>query len=206
MPLPIPSCPGSAAVLLASHCSLRRGEILALRRGDVDLLYCTVTVRRAVVSLATGELFMGDPKTAAGRRMIAIPDVMVPALEDHSASHVAAPSDSLLFTGERGGPLRPQVLQSAWDEARRQAVLQYPHFHACGTTATPGRQPPARARQNSWPGWDTRALQLRRSISTPPPIAIGRSPLLSVSEKNHLPQCLRSPPPSVDPRDLTGAG
>ena len=118
-----------AAVLLASYCSLRRGEILALRRGDVDLLHGTVTVRRAVVSLATGELFMGDPKTAAGRRTIAIPDVIVPALEDHLTSHVAVPPDSLLFTGEKGGPLRPHVLQAAWDKARRQTGLQYLHFH-----------------------------------------------------------------------------
>jgi integrase len=60
-----------AAVLLAAYCSLRKGEILALRRGDVDLLHGTVSVRRAVVSLASGELYMGDPKTAAGRRTVA---------------------------------------------------------------------------------------------------------------------------------------
>jgi len=82
-----------------------------------------VTVRRTVVSLATGELFVGDPKTAAGRRTIAIPDVIVPALEDHLTSHVAAPPDSLLFTGEKGGPLRPHVLQAGWDKARRQTGL-----------------------------------------------------------------------------------
>ena len=50
-------------------------------------------------------------------------------VEDHLASHVAAPSDSRLFTGERGGPLRPHVLQSAWDKARRQTGLQYLHSH-----------------------------------------------------------------------------
>jgi len=57
------------------------------------------------------------------------PGQVTAALEDHLASHVAALPDSLLFTGEKGGPLRPHVLQSAWDKARGQTGLQYLHFH-----------------------------------------------------------------------------
>jgi integrase len=118
-----------AAVLLASFCSLRRGEVLALRRGDVDLLHCTVAVRRAVVNLNTGELFIGEPKTAASRRTIAVPGVIIPALEEHLSEYVLASPDSPLFTGEKGGPLRPHVLQAAWDDARRKTGLQGLHFH-----------------------------------------------------------------------------
>ncbi len=195
-----------AAVLLASYCSLRRGEILALRRGDVDLLHGTVTVPRAVVSLATGELFMGDPKTAAGRRTIAIPDVIVPALEDHLTSHVAAPPDSLLFTGEKGGPLRPHVLQAAWDKARRETGLQYLHFHDRRHSGNTGRRPPARARRSSWPGWATPARQLRCGISTPPPIVIGRSPLLSARwENGRSPQCRTLPRLGAGPHERKNA-
>jgi len=118
-----------AAVLLASFCSLRRGEILALRRGDVDLLHCTVTVRRAVVNLNTGELFIGEPKTAAGRRTVAIPAVIIPVLEQHLVEYVLVAPDSPLFIGEKGGPLRPHVLQAAWDKAREETGLQGLHFH-----------------------------------------------------------------------------
>jgi len=117
------------AVLLASFCSLRRGEILALRRGDVALLLCKVTVRRAVVNLATGELFIGEPRTAAGRRTIAVPPVIIPALEEYLAEYVVVSPDSPLFTGEKGGPLRPHVLQVAWDNARKKTGLQGFHFH-----------------------------------------------------------------------------
>ena len=190
-----------AAVLLASYCSLRRGEILALRRGDVDLLHGTVTVRRAVVSLATGELFMGDPKTAAGRRTIAIPDVIVPALEDHLTSHVAAPPDSLLFTGEKGGPLRPHVLQAAWDKARRQTGLQYLHFHDLrhsGNTGASTAELMARMGHAS--------AQLRCGISTPPPIVIGRSPLLSARwENGRWPRCRTLPRLIAGPHERKNA-
>jgi len=77
----------------------------------------------------------------------------------------------------------------------------------CGTAATPGLRPPAPARRNSWPGWATRALQLRCGISTQPPIAIGRSPPPSAHSGNrHLPQCLRPSRLSADPRDRARAG
>jgi len=118
-----------AAVLLAAFCSLRRGEILGLRRGDVDLLHATVTIRRAVVSLADGTLYVGDPKTAAGRRTVAIPRVILPALKEHLGRFVAPTVDALLFTGEKGGPLRPHVLQAAWNKARNLTGLRHLHFH-----------------------------------------------------------------------------
>lgn len=118
-----------AAVLLASFCSLRRGEILGLRRSDVDLLHDVVTVRRAVVSLADGTLQIGDPKTAAGRRTVAIPRVIVGPLEEHLEQFVVPGPDAPLFVGEKGSPLRPHVLQAAWDTARRKTGLQHLHFH-----------------------------------------------------------------------------
>jgi hypothetical protein len=40
-----------------------------------------------------------------------------------------APTDSLLFTDEKGGPLRPHVLPAAWDKARGQTSIQHLHFH-----------------------------------------------------------------------------
>ncbi|HET9731934.1 MAG TPA: tyrosine-type recombinase/integrase [Acidimicrobiales bacterium] len=116
-------------VLLAAFCSLRRGEILALTRADIDLLHRRVTVRRTVVSLRDGKLLAGPPKTAAGRRTVAIPTVIVPDLEAHFAEFVDAASDALLFTGEKGGPLRTHVLQKEWDKARSGLGLNHLHIH-----------------------------------------------------------------------------
>jgi hypothetical protein len=54
--------------------------------------------------------------------------VILPALEDHLATHFAGSPDSFLLTGEKGGPLRPHVLQSAWERppAARPPVSPFP--------------------------------------------------------------------------------
>jgi len=116
-------------VLLAAYCSLRRGELLGLQRGDLDLLHGTLWVRRAIVSLRDGNLLVGEPKTEAGYRRIAIPSLIVPDLDDHLGSYVAPTPDALLFTGEKGGPLRPHVLQIEWNKARAALGLEHLHLH-----------------------------------------------------------------------------
>jgi integrase len=55
--------------------------------------------------------------------------VIVPALEEHLDRCAAGSAEVLLFTGEKGGPLRPHVLQAAWDKARAQTALGHLHFH-----------------------------------------------------------------------------
>jgi len=108
-----------AIVLFAAWCQLRRGEILALRRRDLDLVHRTVHVGRSFVYLQDGRVVAKEPKTAAGRRTVAIPGNVVAALTDHLARHVRPEPDALLFTGERSGdPLRPHVLANTWRDAR----------------------------------------------------------------------------------------
>jgi integrase len=52
---------------------LRYGELAALGRRDIDADAATVTVRSAMVELATGEVIFGPPKTTAGRRTVTVP-------------------------------------------------------------------------------------------------------------------------------------
>jgi integrase len=118
-----------ALVVLSAWCGLRRGELLGLERGDVDLLRGTVTVQRAMHQLADGMLLVGPPKTEAGRRTIAIPPHVLPMIEDHLRAFVGAGPDDLVFTGEKGGPLRPHVLQKAWDQAKATTGLGHLHLH-----------------------------------------------------------------------------
>ena len=57
--------PYKAAVLLAAWGGLRRGEILALQRDDLDLEACTVSVHRNQVELLEmRKRFDSRPKTA----------------------------------------------------------------------------------------------------------------------------------------------
>ncbi len=118
-----------ACILLAAYCSLRRGELLGLQRGDLDLLHGTLWVRRAVVSLRGGNLLVGEPKTEAGYRRIAIPRLIVPDLTGHLDAYVGPKPDALVFTGEKGGPLRPHVLQAEWTRVRAELGLEDLHLH-----------------------------------------------------------------------------
>ncbi len=59
------------AVPLASWCALRFGEMIELRRADVDLSDEVIRIRRAAVKLtgAKGGHVVGEPKSSAGVRM-----------------------------------------------------------------------------------------------------------------------------------------
>ena len=72
-------------VLLAAWCQLRRGELLGLRRRDVDLLHGSVSVAVTRTKLMSGEMIDKAPKSDAGRRTVAVPSHVLPALHDSSA-------------------------------------------------------------------------------------------------------------------------
>lgn len=116
-----------AAVLLAAWCGLRRGEVLALRRADVDIDAGTVTVRRNRVELLESSVaFDADPKTDAGRRTVAVPPHVLPFLEEHLESWAG---DERVFVGRDGNPMRGDAVRQAFERARRQVSMDYFRFH-----------------------------------------------------------------------------
>jgi integrase len=117
------------ALMLASWCQLRRGEILGLQRGDIDELHWQLRVERAFVVHQDGKHAIGQPKTDAGRRVIAIPRNVAPLVSDHLAKYVGEGSEAWLFPGESGQPITPRTLDRAWDKARRAAGRPDLHLH-----------------------------------------------------------------------------
>jgi integrase len=95
-----------ALVLIAAFASLRWGELIALRRRDIDLRHGTVRVRRTINELPTGELLVGPPKSRAGMRHVAIPNRITTELKDHLGQFGESDLSGLIFTGEQGQPLR----------------------------------------------------------------------------------------------------
>jgi integrase len=85
-----------AMILLAAWCGLRFGEITELRRRDINLQRGVVHVHRAVTRV-NGEFVVTTPKSAAGRRDVAVPPHLLPLLENHLEEHTVAGPDALLF-------------------------------------------------------------------------------------------------------------
>jgi integrase len=116
-------------VLLATLCGLRVGELRALRQVNLDLLHRTVAVVEQYQQLGDGTLVLGPPKTDAGRRVVAIPSVIVPDLEAHLAEWATPGPDNLVFPGASGRPFRTATLHAAWHRALRAVGIEGLRFH-----------------------------------------------------------------------------
>lgn len=118
-----------AAVLLAAWCALRFGEVFELRRNDVDLEAGAIHIRRAVVRIDRLEV-VGQPKSDAGVRTVAIPPHVQPALEHHLECHVGKGRNALLFTTVHGHYwTHGNFYKAAWIPTRTAAGRPDLRFH-----------------------------------------------------------------------------
>lgn len=115
---------------------MRRGELLGLRHGDVDLDRAELTVATAL-TLVDGRPRWKAPKTGRPRTLSLDPGT-VTALQMQlaRASDGAAPQRPV-FTGEDGGPLHPPAISQTWRTLMRRLDL---HRSGCTTCATPTRR------------------------------------------------------------------
>jgi integrase len=118
-------------VLLGALTSLRFGEFAALRRRDVDVAVGELRVRRSQAELKHGRTIIKDPKSEAGKRSVAIPDVVLADLRDHLDRFSEAEPDGLVFIGPNGGRLRRRNFLRLWTKALTDAkvVDEDVHFH-----------------------------------------------------------------------------
>lgn len=121
-----------ALVLCAAFTSLRWGELIALRRLDLDLVGAVVRVPRRLAQLNSGQMIAGPPKTAAGFRTVALPEVVLGDLAVHVDKYVARGGDALIFTGEKGAVLKRGNWRRSVNWARSVCRAGLPegfHFH-----------------------------------------------------------------------------
>lgn len=104
--------------LLALLCGLRRGELLGLRWSDVDLRSAQITIRNQRM-LINGALIDRPPKSAAGRRVLPLPEAAVTALRR------ARRSSASLYVCD----LTPQQLRRALDQACTASGVPRLHIH-----------------------------------------------------------------------------
>lgn len=120
-----------ALVLFAAFTGLRWGEIVALRALDLDREQGTVRVARKFAELQDGRRVAGPPKSSAGVRTVALPDVLVQAMREHLAEF-PAPGDELIFRGPLGAPLRRNNFHRSVDWSNLVVRAGLPagfHFH-----------------------------------------------------------------------------
>ncbi len=115
-------------VTLASWCAMRFGELVELRRADVDLSDEVIRIRRAAVR-ANGAYSITTPKSDAGIRDVAIPPHVIPMIEAHLTNHTGTGRDALLFAADNGGHLQPSTLYRHWYRARDKAGRPDLRFH-----------------------------------------------------------------------------
>ena len=121
-----------ALVLAAAFTGLRWGELVGLRRCDVDLTTGVLHVRRRLAQLSRGGMQPGPPKSTASVRNVALPLFLVDELHDHVTEHAGPGSDGLIFRGEKGAMLRRGNFGRAtsWTETVVKAGLPAGfHFH-----------------------------------------------------------------------------
>ena len=111
-----------AMVYLAAYGALRFGELIGLRRCDIDLLHGEVVITTQLVEVG-GALTRTAPKSAAGVRRVALPAFVVDEVVAHLERYVDEAPDAPLFTGARGGIPSRSKWSAIWAPARTAAGL-----------------------------------------------------------------------------------
>ncbi len=120
----------------STYGGLRWGELVGLRRHQVNPLRSTVTVAEQVNEV-NGHLTVGGPKTAAGVRTVTLPAFVMRALNEHLDSFAEPGQAGLVFPSPRGGYLRRSNFRRRfWLPALKATKLDGLRFHDLRHTAT----------------------------------------------------------------------
>jgi len=109
---------------------MRWGELVALRRRDIDIDAGTVRVSRQLAEVNGQPLAFGPPKTDPGKRTVVIPSLILPDIRDHLSSQVRPEPEALMFTSPTGTLLRHSNFRKrVWLPALAATGLPGIHFH-----------------------------------------------------------------------------
>jgi len=120
---------------LLAMTGLRRGEALGLRWVDVDLEAGRLAVRRALIPNGA-VVVVSEPKTARGRRTVALDPETVEALKRQAARQLEDQASKerwrdtgLVFTKEDGEAWHPEVITRFFQQAVKRSKLPRIRLH-----------------------------------------------------------------------------
>ena len=125
--------------MLSLFTGMRRGEVLALRWGCVDLDGKVIKVREAIEPTETHGIRFKAPKSKAGRRDITLPDILVGVLRDYRREQLESrlklgagklQAEDLLFTDIEDGPLSAGAFSAARGDYAAKVGIPEVTFHA----------------------------------------------------------------------------
>ena len=116
---------------------MRRSELLALRWQDVDFILSQVYISRSLHHLRDGSIVFRSPKTAKGKRTVALPPSAILLLKEHyekqklERAMLGTPlsDDDLVFSYPDGNPLLPDTVTYVWIKLVRRAGLKPIRLH-----------------------------------------------------------------------------
>jgi integrase len=118
-------------VLVTAFCSLRWGEVSALRRGEVAEDGGWVRVSVAHTEVPGRGIVVGPPKSRAGLRTVVVPEAIRPDLVEHLRDRVGQGPSALLFTGGQGRAIRRTnfAQRVKWTATVEKLEMKGVHFH-----------------------------------------------------------------------------
>jgi integrase len=129
--------PYYALFYTALFTGMRRSELLALRWQDIDFILSQVYVSRSLHQLRDGSFVFRSPKTANGRRTVALPPSAILALNEHKEKQkleramlgIPLKDDDLVFSHLDGKPISPNTITRAWTTLATRAGLKVIRLH-----------------------------------------------------------------------------
>jgi len=125
-----------AAYVLLATTGMRRGEALGLRWSDLDLTAGRASISQTVI-MVHHDIRIGAPKTARGRRTVALDPGTVTALREHRQRQLAErllmgvgfTDHGLVFCRPDGGPLHPERFSRTFSRESAHAGLPAIRLH-----------------------------------------------------------------------------
>ena len=122
---------------LALFTGMRRSELLGLKWNDMDLILGEVSVTRSLHHLRDGKIVFRSPKTAKGRRTVALPPSATLLLKKHWEKQmleramlgIPLTGDDLVFSHPDGKLLLPDTVTHAWINLVSRAGVKAIRLH-----------------------------------------------------------------------------